>query len=79
MRCADGKKKSGEGVLFDAVADFAFRDALLSGIREGRRIRGRSGEIRMTAAAFLTAELETQPQWAVIPLRAIVRLLENKA
>ena len=38
-----GAGRGGEGVLFDAASDPAFGGALLTGIREGRRLKGRHG------------------------------------
>ncbi|MDD5656661.1 MAG: maltose alpha-D-glucosyltransferase [Elusimicrobia bacterium] len=55
-----GAKACVEGVLFDAVADPAFCAALLASIREGRRLPGRWGAVRLAATPGLAAALGAQ-------------------
>ncbi|MBI2788923.1 MAG: maltose alpha-D-glucosyltransferase [Elusimicrobia bacterium] len=50
----------GEGVLFDATADPEFCAALLDGIRRGRRLKGRAGEILLSAAPCLEPVIGAQ-------------------
>ncbi|PIR19445.1 MAG: maltose alpha-D-glucosyltransferase, partial [Elusimicrobia bacterium CG11_big_fil_rev_8_21_14_0_20_64_6] len=57
-----GKKACPDGILFDAVADLDFRAALLYSIRSGCRLKGRAGEIRMSATPGLEAVLEGAPE-----------------
>lgn len=60
-----GKRADDEGILFDAAAEPAFCAALLNSIREGRRLKGRHGEIQMSAAAGLIDEAaQSQPTLA---------------
>lgn len=66
-------KAGADGVLFDAIADPAFCAALLTAIREGRRLKSRAGELRMSAAPGLAAALEGSPQ----PEPALVRAVQR--
>ena len=57
-----GAGRGAEGVLFDAMYDPAFCANLLTGIREGRRLKGRHGEIALSALPSLEAVIGDQAQ-----------------
>ena len=68
-----GGKPGAGGLVFDAIADPAFSAALLAGIQDGRRLKSRQGELRMSAAPGLAAALEGQPLPEPSPVKAVQR------
>ena len=68
-----GAGRGAEGVLFDAMSDPEFCGALLTGIRKGRRLKGRHGEIVLSAAPSLEAVVGGEPQPEASPAKTIQR------
>ncbi len=68
-----GSKACPDGVLFDAMSDPEFCAALLTGIRQGRRLKGRFGEILLNAAPGLEAVIGDRPQPEATPMKSVQR------
>ncbi len=69
---AEVRVKNGKGggcVLFDAAADPEFCADVLAGVRQGRRLKGRSGDVIMTATEALAAALDDKALPDPVPFK----------